>query len=147
MKATSDNLTPERRAETDALAALPDNQISMRDIPEQREWSDARRGALFRPAKHERVMKIQRMSDLEAEMRKVARGEITAPPDAPLPSVDSTEALDRNQSGIVSRLCKFKLNASCSVNCMVAIITRVVCTHGTKIEHPSWACDYLSLAG
>ena len=53
-------------------------------------------------AEHERAMKIQRMSDLEAEMRKVARGEITAPPDAALPSVDSTEALDRNQSGIVS---------------------------------------------
>jgi hypothetical protein len=48
------------------------------------------------------AMKIQRMSDLEAEMRKVARGEITAPPDAALPSVDSTEALDRNQSGIVN---------------------------------------------
>jgi hypothetical protein len=30
MKATSDNLTPERRAETDALAALPDNQINAR---------------------------------------------------------------------------------------------------------------------
>ena len=40
-------------------------------------------------------MKIQRMSDLEAEMRKVARGEITAPADAALPSVDSTEALIR----------------------------------------------------
>ena len=40
-------------------------------------------------------MKIQRMSDLEAEMRKVARGEITAPADAALPSVDSTEALVR----------------------------------------------------
>jgi hypothetical protein len=48
------------------------------------------------------AMKIQRMSDLEAEMRKVARGEITAPPDAALPSVDSTEALDRNQSRIVN---------------------------------------------
>jgi predicted transcriptional regulator len=40
-------------------------------------------------------MKIQRMNDLEAEMRKVARGEITAPADAALPSVDSTEALVR----------------------------------------------------
>ena len=79
-KATSDNLTPEQRAETDALAA--------------------RRGALFRPAKHERAMNIQRMSDLEAEMRKVARGEITAPPDAALPSVDSTEALDQNRSAL-----------------------------------------------
>jgi predicted transcriptional regulator len=40
-------------------------------------------------------MKIQRMNDLEAEMRKVARGEITAPADAALPSVESTEALIR----------------------------------------------------
>jgi predicted transcriptional regulator len=40
-------------------------------------------------------MKLQRMNDLEAEMRKVARGEMTAPADAALPSVDSTEALVR----------------------------------------------------
>jgi predicted transcriptional regulator len=40
-------------------------------------------------------MKIQRMSDLEKEMRKVVRGEITAPEDAALPSVESTEALLR----------------------------------------------------
>lgn len=40
-------------------------------------------------------MKLQRMRDLEAEMRKVARGEIAAPKDAALPSVESTEALIR----------------------------------------------------
>jgi predicted transcriptional regulator len=40
-------------------------------------------------------MKIQRMSDLEKEMRKVARGEITAPEDAASSSVESTEALLR----------------------------------------------------
>ena len=40
-------------------------------------------------------MKMQRMNDLEAEMRRVARGEITAPDDAALPSVESTEALVR----------------------------------------------------
>ena len=40
-------------------------------------------------------MKIQRMTDLEAEMRKVARGEIAAPADAAAPSVESTEALVR----------------------------------------------------
>lgn len=40
-------------------------------------------------------MKMQRMNDLEAEMRRVARGEITAPADAALPSVESTEALLR----------------------------------------------------
>lgn len=37
-------------------------------------------------------MKIQRMNDLAAEMRKVARGEIAAPADAALPSVELTEA-------------------------------------------------------
>jgi predicted transcriptional regulator len=40
-------------------------------------------------------MKMQRMNDLETEMRRVARGEITAPADAALPSVESTEALLR----------------------------------------------------
>ena len=40
-------------------------------------------------------MKMQRMNDLEAEMRRVARGEITAPGDAALPSVELTEALLR----------------------------------------------------
>ena len=40
-------------------------------------------------------MKMQRINDLETEMRKVARGEVAAPPDAALPSVDSTEALVR----------------------------------------------------
>ena len=40
-------------------------------------------------------MKIQRMTDLENEMRKVARGEIAAPADAASPSVESAEALIR----------------------------------------------------
>lgn len=38
-------------------------------------------------------MKMQRMTDLEAEIRKVARGEIVAPADAAAPSVESAEAL------------------------------------------------------
>lgn len=40
-------------------------------------------------------MKIQRLNDLEAEMRKVARGEIPAPADAHSPTVESAEALIR----------------------------------------------------
>ncbi len=40
-------------------------------------------------------MKIQRMKDLIAEMRELARGERSAPADAALPSVESTEALVR----------------------------------------------------
>jgi uncharacterized protein (DUF4415 family) len=57
-KATSDHLTPEQRAETDALAALPENEINTRDIPEQRDWSDARRGALFRPVKQQITLRL-----------------------------------------------------------------------------------------
>jgi len=40
-------------------------------------------------------MKIQSRKALEAEMRAVARGEIAAPADAKLPSVESAEALIR----------------------------------------------------
>lgn len=40
-------------------------------------------------------MKMQGMKELEAEMRAVARGEITAPRDAALPSVESAGALLR----------------------------------------------------
>ena len=40
-------------------------------------------------------MKVQRMQDLMAEMRAVARGETTAPADAAAPSIESAEALFR----------------------------------------------------
>jgi len=57
-KAVHDHLTPEQRAETDALAALPEDQIDTRDIPEQRDWSDARRGALFRPVEQQITLRL-----------------------------------------------------------------------------------------
>jgi predicted transcriptional regulator len=40
-------------------------------------------------------MKSQSMKDLEVQMRKVARGDMAAPADAALPSVESAEALIR----------------------------------------------------
>lgn len=40
-------------------------------------------------------MKVQKLDALEAEMKAVARGEIAAPPDAHLPSIESAEALLR----------------------------------------------------
>jgi uncharacterized protein (DUF4415 family) len=57
-KAISDHLTPEQRAELRALAALPEDQINTRDIPEQRDWSDARRGVLFRPVKQQITLRL-----------------------------------------------------------------------------------------
>jgi uncharacterized protein (DUF4415 family) len=57
-KGRSKPLTPEQRAELDALAALPEEQIDTRDMPEVRDWSGARRGALYRPVKQQITLRI-----------------------------------------------------------------------------------------
>ena len=57
-KDTSDSLTPEQRAELDALAALPDEQIDTSDAPEVRDWSDAQRGLFYRPVKQQVTLRL-----------------------------------------------------------------------------------------
>ena len=47
-KGTSRKLTKAQKAELQALAALPDEQIDTSDIPEIRDWSGARRNLLYR---------------------------------------------------------------------------------------------------
>ena len=57
-KANSRRLTAEQRAEIEALTALPEERINAKDIPEQRDWSGARRGALFRPIKQQITLRL-----------------------------------------------------------------------------------------
>jgi uncharacterized protein (DUF4415 family) len=57
-KGHSNQLTPAQQAELEALAALPDDQIDTRDIPEVRDWSGARRGLFFRPIKQQLTLRI-----------------------------------------------------------------------------------------
>jgi uncharacterized protein (DUF4415 family) len=57
-KGSSDRLTPAQQAEIEALAALPDDQIDTRDMPEVRDWSGARRGLFFRPIKQQLTLRI-----------------------------------------------------------------------------------------
>jgi uncharacterized protein (DUF4415 family) len=57
-KAISDHLTPGQRAELERLAALPEDKINTDDIPEQRDWSGARRGAFFRPVKQQITLRL-----------------------------------------------------------------------------------------
>ena len=57
-KGGSDRLTPAQQAEIEALAALPDDQIDTRDMPEVRDWSGARRGLFFRPIKQQLTLRI-----------------------------------------------------------------------------------------
>ena len=49
-KGSSDQLTPAQQAEVEALAALPDDHINTRDIPEVRDWSGARAACFFGPS-------------------------------------------------------------------------------------------------
>lgn len=57
-KGNSDQLTPAQRAELEALAALPDDQINTKALPEVRDWSGAKRGLFFRPVKKQLTLRI-----------------------------------------------------------------------------------------
>jgi uncharacterized protein (DUF4415 family) len=57
-KPSSSRLTARQRAELEALAALPDDQIDTADIPEARDWSNAKRGLFYRPVKKQLTLRI-----------------------------------------------------------------------------------------
>jgi uncharacterized protein (DUF4415 family) len=57
-KTTSTKLTKRQKAELDALAALPDEAIDTSDIPEARDWSDAKRGGFYRPVKRQLTLRL-----------------------------------------------------------------------------------------
>ena len=51
-------LTPQLQAELDALARMPENQIDTAEMPPAEDWSNAVRGALFRPIKRPLSLRI-----------------------------------------------------------------------------------------
>jgi uncharacterized protein (DUF4415 family) len=57
-KGRSKPLTPEQQAELNVLAALPEELIDTRDMPEVSDWSGARRGMLYRPVKRQITLRI-----------------------------------------------------------------------------------------
>ena len=57
-KDTSKSLAAAQLAELAALDALPEDQIDTRDIPEQRDWSGARRGLFFQPVKKQPTLRL-----------------------------------------------------------------------------------------
>ncbi len=58
-KMTSFRLTGEQKAELEALAALPDDQINTDDIPEATgDWSGAKRGVFYRPIKQQITLRL-----------------------------------------------------------------------------------------
>ena len=52
------SMTRSQKAELEALAKLPDHRINTAALPEQRDWSDARRGVFFRPIKKQLTLRL-----------------------------------------------------------------------------------------
>ena len=48
MKKAISDLTAEQKAELEALATLPDDQINTDDIPAVTDWSNVKRGLFYR---------------------------------------------------------------------------------------------------
>lgn len=55
-------LTPEMLAQLARLAAMPDEDIDLSEMPEITDWSNAVRGKLYRPVKQQVTLRID--SDL-----------------------------------------------------------------------------------
>jgi len=70
-KETSKTLTKKQTVEIKALADLPEAQINTRDVPEQQDWSDAKRGLFFRPVKQQLTIRLD--ADLIAWFKSHAR--------------------------------------------------------------------------
>jgi len=67
-------LTPRRKKELAALAALPDSQIDTSDIPElpRSAWKDAVRGRFYRPVKRAASMRLD--ADVVAWLKTSGKG-------------------------------------------------------------------------
>jgi uncharacterized protein (DUF4415 family) len=59
-KASSSRFTAKQRAELAHLAALSEKRIDTREMPEVRDWSDAKRGLFYRPLKQQLTLRIDR---------------------------------------------------------------------------------------
>ena len=57
-KTTHKPLTAKQQEELAALAALPDDEIRTDLIPEQLDWSGAKRGLFYRPIKKQITLRI-----------------------------------------------------------------------------------------
>jgi uncharacterized protein (DUF4415 family) len=57
-KAISKPLTDEQKTQLAGLEKLSDADINSRDIPEQLDWSDARRGVFYRPIKQQLTLRL-----------------------------------------------------------------------------------------
>ena len=65
-------LTPELLAESERLAAMPDEDIDLSDMPEVLDWSKAERGKFYRPVKQQLTLRLD--ADLVHWFKTHAKG-------------------------------------------------------------------------
>ena len=57
-KESSRKLPPHLQTEAERLAALPDEEIDLTDMPEKLDWSKAERGKFYRPVKQQLTLRL-----------------------------------------------------------------------------------------
>ena len=72
MKKDFTELSPDAQAQIRELETLPEEQIDTTDAPEILDWSDARRGAFYRPVKQQITLRLD--ADIIAWFKANARG-------------------------------------------------------------------------
>jgi uncharacterized protein (DUF4415 family) len=70
-KGSSSRLSPKQKAELKVLAALRDDAIDTREMPEIRDWTSAKRGLFYRPLKQQITLRLD--ADVIAWFKSHAR--------------------------------------------------------------------------
>ena len=58
LKVHTPKLTPELIAESERIAAMPDDTIDLTDMPEVTDWSNWTRGKFYRPVKKQVTLRV-----------------------------------------------------------------------------------------
>lgn len=65
-------LTPQQEVELAALEAMADDEIDTSDMPEVRDWSEAKRGLFYRPIKKQITVRVD--ADVLDYFRSTGKG-------------------------------------------------------------------------
>lgn len=57
-KEPSRKLPPHLQAEAERIAAMPDEDIDLSEMPEKLDWSNAERGKFYRPIKQQLTLRL-----------------------------------------------------------------------------------------
>lgn len=71
-KVNSKVLTAAQKRELKELSTMAEQNINLSDVPEQRDWSDARRGLFYKPVKQQLTLRLD--ADVVAWFKRQGEG-------------------------------------------------------------------------